>query len=247
MSRHRAEQFRQALRERGLDASGPSVHRVHAFDSAVRSSLLALTEQIELALRGRLERAGNERFGPRWYLAPSAFRAGFDHAGFLDRAGAALSRAQDPAARATWAERRFERVPFGMLTEELSLGELARLTSGVEPRLHDAVASSFRVPPSTFRPCLQHLTHVRNCCAHHTRLWGRRMRVPPPTFRSPPDLVERLAGLPKRSPAHSLELLAHLAETVGPCDRHAAAFRQLLDDHDDLVVGLGGRPAWAAA
>jgi len=67
-----------------------------------------------------------------------------------------------------------------------------------------------------------------------------------PTFRSPPDLVARLSGLPKRSPAHSLELLAHIAETVGPCDRLAAAVRRLVAEHEDLVVGIGGRPSWAA-
>lgn len=247
MTQYRADQFRHAMRLRGLDTSDDAVRRVHDFDGAFRSITLALTERVEIALRGRIDSAARHRYGRGWHSDPRAFRVGSDHGSFLRHAAGALDRAHDPVTQGLWADHTVEDVPFGMLSEELSLGALSRLAGALTPRLHDAVASSFRVPPSTFRPCLQHLTHVRNCCAHHTRLWGRRMRVPPPTFRSPPDLVERLAGLPKRSPAHSLELLAHLAETVGPCDRHAAAFRQLLDDHDDLVVGLGGRPAWAAA
>lgn len=245
LSRYRAAQFRQALSERGLDASDASVWRVHDFDSAFRSVALGLTEQIELSLRARLDVVAAAGFGSRWYLDERAFRDTFDHRALLRHARTALDRTADPAVGSAWREQRLERIPFGMLAEELSLGELSRLAGGLEPRTRDQVAEAFRLPPTTLRPCLQHVAHVRNCCAHHIRLWGRRLRIPLPTFRSPPDLVTRLEGLPKRTPAHSLELLAHLAETAGPSDRHAAAVRRLLDGHDDLVVGIGGRPAWA--
>lgn len=247
MSQYRTAQFRQALRERGLDASDAAIWRVHDFDASLRSVVLTLIAQIELALRGRLDAVVSTHFGPRWYLDPRAFRDTFDHESLLVRLRHALDRAADPAVSSAWHGRRFERIAFGMLAEETSLGELSRLTEGLVPTARDEVASAFRVPPGTLRACLQHVTHVRNCCAHHTRLWGRQLKVPPPSFRSPPDLVERLATLPKRTPAHSLELLAHLAETVGPCDRHAAAVRSLLDEHADLVDGIGGRPTWAAA
>lgn len=246
ISRYRTAQFRQALRERGLDASDASVQRVHDFDSALRSVALGLSERSELALRGHLDTRGAARFGSHWYLDRRAFRDTFDHRALLQRARAALDRTADPAIRSAWRERRLERVPFGMLAEELSLGELSRLTGGLEPAARDEIAEAFHLPPATIRASLQHLTHVRNCCAHHTRLWGRRFRIPPPTFRSPAGLVARLQGLPKRTPAHSLGLLAHLAETVGPCDRHADAVRRLIDEHDDLVDGIGGRPSWAA-
>jgi len=245
MSRYRPGQFRQALVDRDIDPSTETLRRVHRFDSALRSIALALTEEVELALRGRVDEAATRRHGPRWYLHAEAFRRGFDHGALLRRAADALDRSHDPAVRSAWKTKRFERIAFGMLAEELSLGTLARLVGSLEPGARDAVAATFHVPPPTLRPCLQHLTHVRNCCAHHTRLWGRSLRVPPPTFRSPPDLVLRLAGLPKGSPAHSLELLAHLAETVGPCDGHAAAVRRLFDGNSDLVTGIGGLPTWA--
>lgn len=247
MSRYRHAQFRQALHAQGLDDSASSVWRVHDFDSSLRSVTLGLVEQVELALRGRLDVAAGARFGSRWYVDPRSFRATFDHGAMLRRVRSALEHAADPAVGSAWRERRFERVPFGMLAEALSLGELSRIAAGVEPATRDEIAAAFRLPPATLRPCLQHLTHVRNCCAHHTRIWARKFRIPPPTFGSPPDLVARLSSLPKRTPVHSLELLAHLAETVGPCDRHAAAVRRLVDEHDDLVVGIGGRPTWAAA
>lgn len=247
MSQHRGDQLRHALRSRGLDASDGAVRRAHEFDSAFRSITLGLTERIEIALRGRVDAVARHRRGLHWHLDPRAFRTAFDHGSFLRRAAEALDRAHDPLVQRVWADRSLEAVSFGMLSEELDLGTLSRLVGGLEPRLHDGVAAAFRLPPATLRPCLQHLTHVRNCCAHHTRLWDRTLRIPPPTFSSPPDLVARLSGLPKRTPAHSLELLAHLAETVGPCDRHAAAVRRLVDEHDDLVVGIGGRPTWAAA
>ncbi|MDO3698526.1 Abi family protein [Curtobacterium flaccumfaciens] len=246
MSQYRAEQFRHALHVHTLDTSDASVLRTHDFDSELRSIALALTERIEIALRGRVDRAARHRFGKLWHLDPKAFRDTFDHDSLLRRAAGVLDRANDPVTQKVWRERALDQVPFGMLAEELSFGELSRMTGALEPRLHDAVALAFRLPAGTLRACLHHITHVRNCCAHHTRLWGRSFRIPPPTFRSPADLVARLEGLPKRTPVHSLELLAHLAETVGPCDRHADAVRRLIDEHDDLIDGIGGRPSWAS-
>lgn len=247
MSRHRTAQFRRALIDYHLAPSDDAVLRAHAFDSSVRSLAMALTEQVEIALRGRLDVAVEARVGVRWYLSPSTFAADFDHAAFLAVARRVLDRSLEPAVRSAWQGGRFERIPFGMLAEELSFGDLVRLASGVGPTPRAEIAAGFHLPTSTLRSTLLHVNHVRNCCAHHVRLWGRRLRVPPPTFRSPPELPRRLDGLPKRSPAHSIELLAYLAETTGPCERHTAALRRLLDEHDDLVDGLGGRPTWARA
>jgi abortive infection bacteriophage resistance protein len=62
MSQYRADQSRRALHVRALDTSDASVLRTHDFDSEFRSIALALTERIEIALRGRVDRAARHRF-----------------------------------------------------------------------------------------------------------------------------------------------------------------------------------------
>ncbi|PZO59135.1 MAG: hypothetical protein DI639_09710 [Leifsonia xyli] len=196
ISRYRAAQFRQALRERGLDPSDASVRRVHDFDSALRSVTLDLSERIELALRGHLDALGAARFGSHWYLDRRAFRDTFDHRALLRHARAALDRTADPAIRSAWQERRFERVPFGMLAEELSLGELSRLTCGLEPaaapttRDSGAAASGSRrrpsAPPPTWSLDSRGCRSARRCtpsnCSHTSPRPSARATVTPMPF-----------------------------------------------------------------
>ena len=102
MSRYRHAQFRQALHAQGLDDSASSVWRVHDFDSSLRSVTLGLVEQVELALRGRLDVAAGARFGSRWYVDPRSFRATFDHGAMLRRVRSAPAHAADPAVGSAW-------------------------------------------------------------------------------------------------------------------------------------------------
>lgn len=105
MSQYRAEQFRHALHVHTLDTSDASVLRTHDFDSELRSIALALTERIEIALRGRVDRAARHRFGKLWHLDPKAFRDTFDHDSLLRRAAGVLDRANDPVTQKVWRER----------------------------------------------------------------------------------------------------------------------------------------------
>lgn len=153
----------------------------------------------------------------------------------------ALDRSYDEAVRTIWAERQLDRVSFGMLAEELNLGALSRVAGSLDHPAAHAVARSFQLPPPTLRATLQHIAHVRNCCAHHTRLWGRTLGVPTPRFRSPEALVRILADAPVRSPYRSLMLIRHVAQSISGTELAVAALDALLAANTDLLPGLGAR------
>lgn len=234
VSPHRHEQFRQALRDQGLPTSDADVDRLQEFDGDLRAVLLSLVERIELALRGRLDEAGTEAAGAFWHLAHHSFRRRAPVGTLRARFSHAVAQSHDAALR----DRPLDDVPFAVLAEELSLGTLSRTAGAVVPRLEQQVARSFRVPQPTFRATLQHITHVRNCCAHHARLWGRPLGVPTPHYRGPTDLVERLAGAPVRSPYRSAMLIEHLAGTARRSCSRSRGLTELLAGHPDLLPGL---------
>lgn len=210
----RTAQFRQALRARGLPTTDADVDRVAALDTALRSALMARIDSVEVALRGRVDRACTARFGRFWHVRPGAFATDTPLATLHARFAEALDRSDDPAVRRLWAPRGLDRVPSGLLCEHLSLGTLSRVVGTLDPLVVRAVAGAFRIPAPTVRATLQHVTHVRNRCAHHARIWGSRFGVPMPKYRSPTDLVERLESGSPRSPWRSLVLIDHLAASV---------------------------------
>ncbi|MFJ3453947.1 Abi family protein [Curtobacterium sp. NPDC090223] len=240
LSAYRSAQFRRALSEHDHEVTEASLIRVREFDSCLRSLLLTQVERIELALRGRVDASASAEFGQRWHLDPAAFRRGTVLDALRQQYAAALDRSYDPAVRAIWRRRRLDQISFGMLSEELSFGTLSRVTGALDAGSRNAVAASFRLPPSTLRGTMQHVAHVRNCCAHHTRVWGRQFGVPTPQYRSPDDLVARLDGSPLRSPYRSIVVICHLADTVDANRSASRSFARLLRCHPDLLSGIGG-------
>jgi abortive infection bacteriophage resistance protein len=196
-------------------------------------------ETVELALRGRLDRACASRFGRHWHMGPVGFRANTPFDALHTRFAEALDRSDDAAVRRTWATRRLDHVPSGLLCEHLSLGSLSRVVGMLDPPVVRELAGAFRVPAPTMRATLQHVTHVRNRCAHHARIWGTRLGVPMPKYRSPMDLVERLESGSPRSPWRSLVLIEHLAASV-PNGQQRDDLTTSFAPYDDLVLGLRG-------
>ncbi|MFZ6991785.1 Abi family protein [Curtobacterium sp. RRHDQ66] len=239
LSPWRTAQFRRALRTFGLPSADRDVDRLHEFDSALRIALLIRIERIELALRGRMAITCAGKFGPSWHVDPRAFRPGVDVDALRAQFSSALDRSTDPATRRISAERDLGQVAFGMVAEHLSLGAISRLAGLLDPRVARELATTFRLPAPTLRGTLQHVTHVRNCCAHHSRIWGTQLGVPTPKYRSPPSLIEPLRRTLPRSPYRSLVIISHMADSVRSDPVRTLALDKLLAEHRDLLIGLG--------
>ncbi|WP_420365755.1 Abi family protein [Curtobacterium sp. L3-7] len=239
LSPWRTAQFRRALRTFGLPFTNRDVDRLHEFDSALRVALLVRIERIELALRGGMAITCAEKFGPSWHVDPRAFRPGADLDALRAQFSSALDRSTDPATRRISAGRDLDQVAFGMIAEQLSLGAISRIAGLLDAHVARELAQTFRLPAPTLRGTLQPVTHVRNCCAHHSRIWGTQLGVPTPKYRSPPSLIEPLSRTLPRSPYRSLVIISHMAESVRSDPVRTLELDQLLTEHRDLLIGLG--------
>lgn len=71
-------------------------------------------------------------------------------------------------------------MPGWAMLEELTLGELSHLFSGLaKDSDRKAIARGLRVPAPLMASWLHTLTVVRNICAHHARLWNREQGIRP--------------------------------------------------------------------
>jgi len=68
--------------------------------------------------------------------------------------------------------------PAWMAAEVMSLGQLLKWISALKQREdRQAIAKSFGVDERFFTSFCHHLTHVRNICAHHGRVWNRQFTM----------------------------------------------------------------------
>lgn len=146
--------------------------------------------------------------------------------------------------------------PSWAVLEELSLGALSWLYQGIaRDRDRKRIARRFGLPHEVLGSWLHTLTFVRNCCAHHSRLWNRELSIPPAL---PNGQKWRLGSLgpgqpdPKRRLFVVLLMLGYLMEGVGPDQDWKGRLEGLLTRYAGLPLAAMGmaddwktHPIWA--
>jgi abortive infection bacteriophage resistance protein len=147
--------------------------------------------------------------------------------------------------------------PSWAVLEELSLGALSRLYQGIAlDKDRKAIASRFGLPQEVLGSWLHTFTFVRNCCAHHARLWNRELAISP---KLPRDTAWHW---PKPSPGQPnperrlfvvLLMLAHLMRNISPDSQWQQRLEALLEKYDEIplramgfIVSWRQHPVWAS-
>lgn len=163
---------------------------LYDFDRRLRLELNDAIERVEVSVRTRWAYVLGHRAGPCAHREAALFNE--RHAGLIgkiealyaDRNEVFLTRYLD----------RGEEPPVWALCEVLSLGDLSKwLRSIREHRIRQEIADPYGLAEVAFCSFVEHLAYVRNVCAHHARLWNRR-------------LVVATLALPKRPGALSVQM-----------------------------------------
>jgi len=167
---------------------------IYDFDRNLRLLALDAIERIEVALRGALSNEMGRNHGPHWFMEQRHFfpPPQFDHADFLaklrgefllepDNRGALKPRRphQEVFINHYYAKYGEPDLPPSWMTcETLPLGRLSLVYRNLCSRpARQNMAASFGADESMLRGWLHTLNYVRNLCAHHSRLWNRKMVI----------------------------------------------------------------------
>lgn len=155
----------------------------YTFDRKLRLLVTEAIERVEISLRSRWTHRMSVEHGSHAHLESRLFDSGWTHASMLaalaNRAGKSQevfithykSKYSDPYMPPLWA-----------VTELMTFGDLSKWVAATEDqKMGSAVARDLGLPTrEMLTGVIQALTYTRNVCAHHGRLWNRRMvkRVP---------------------------------------------------------------------
>jgi abortive infection bacteriophage resistance protein len=124
--------------------------------------------------------------------------------------------------------------PAWAVLEELSLGTVSTLFNAIGKSADKkAIASRFKLPFDVLASWLHTLTFIRNCCAHHSRLWNRELSIRPSLPRewvipNTPD------GWPqsKQRLYIILTMLAYLTDLISPDSQWKLRMAKLMDQQE---------------
>lgn len=225
-------------------ASFNDVLTLYTYDRELRLLVLDAIECVEVALRAQWAYHMAMNYGPHGYLEQRHYAHIARHA----RAVADLTK-EFGRSRDIFAVRYREKYtspklpPAWMAGETMSFGLLSKLYGDLKFRSErQAIASPFGLDEKVFASFIHHISHVRNVCAHHGRLWNRRFTLKMTVPKFPRKLHEAMRGADQRYLHNTLVMLDYLQEIIAPEKAWKKRVVALLEDYPCVDPSSMGFP-----
>jgi abortive infection bacteriophage resistance protein len=228
----------------------------YQFDKKLRAILLEYLERIEIALRARITDKFSNSVDFYWYTDKSLF----DDMAIYNSINAEIiehyKAPQERFLKAFKNKYTSESLPpSNMALEILTLGKLSRLFRGLKNKNEKVqIAEDFGLPSTVLSSWLVYLTNVRNICAHHSRLWNRKVTADRPMIPSrkkyqfkgdiPTDFNTTVYGI--------VAMIDRILNAINPSNHFIDRLIHLIDDYSNINTTLMGfpedwrsNPAWA--
>ena len=147
---------------------------VYLFDRKARDVLAEALEAIELGFRAAFCRAFAEGLGPLCYRDAANFRSTQQFRNTLARIDAEIVRSNEPYIQHFKANYLADEIPIWAAVEVCSFGTLTKLYSNLKKPYQQKIARVYSIKCDILNSYLHHLVVMRNCCAHHARLFDRK-------------------------------------------------------------------------
>ena len=220
---------------------------LYDFDRKLRLLINDAIERIEVAARGSWALHLALNYGPHGYLDRNLYPRDPRFQRNLTQLQEEISRSHDTFITHYGNTYSVPPLPpVWMVAEVMSFGLLSKwisLLSGRQDRV--AIARPLGLNERIFTSFLHHLATIRNVCAHHGRLWNRRLTVTATLPTSPSDLSSAMNQAASRQIYNSLAIMAFILGHIAPDSDWKQRLLKLLQRHPtgDLAA-MGFPPAW---
>ncbi|BAW98027.1 hypothetical protein NIES970_29970 (plasmid) [[Synechococcus] sp. NIES-970] len=159
-----------------------SVLNLYKFDKSLRMLVFNATESIEVAIRTQMIYQLSHEYGSHWYVDSALFDDVQKHQELISF----ITQYCNSRKVEEFIEHYRNKYthpplpPSYMALEIISFGQLSRMYANLKPcNARSAVHNYFQIPHKFFISWLRSLSHIRNICAHHSRLWNVQLGESP--------------------------------------------------------------------
>lgn len=219
--------------------------RLYEFDAKLRSLLFSAIQKIEISLRAKVINQFSLNYGAFWFINPDLAVDKHKYAENLSSLDRELQRSKDDFIKDHYAKYGKEDFPPAWkLIDLTSFGCLTKLyfnfASGAVKK---KIARSYGIPQQEIlESWMKSINALRNCCAHHGRVWNRVMPVMPQLpmklkqawITSRPEVSNRLYSV--------LCCLLYWLNAIDSKNDLCASFKYLLLQYPEVDVNAMGFP-----
>ncbi len=128
-------------------------------------------------------------------------------------------------------------LPIWMVIELISFGTLSRLFTALKPE-HETMTNKLDLPAEVFKNWLHTINHIRNICAHHSRLWNRQFVIKAKL----PRKIGAFQDIKNDKTFVIILILNYLFYKLGNGDGFTDKIEILLDKYPSIDIGHMGFP-----
>lgn len=228
------------------------VLNLYVFDRELRLLVTDAIERIEVSVRNQWVDALTQGRGAHAYLDSELFLSQRQFGRCLAELSSEYDRSKethikhykkkygDPDLPPVWAA-----------VDIMTLGQFSHWLSNLKSKaLKSRIAKPYGLDEEVLCSFLHHLTVIRNICAHHGRLWNRRVTV---TMKLPRSKPAELAGVidhgpdPNQAPRkiyNTLAVLAWFLDCICPEHHFRQRLTTLIDTHRVDTSAMGFPEGW---
>ncbi|MCM1367919.1 MAG: Abi family protein [Roseburia sp.] len=220
------------------DVTFEQIKGLYIFNSKFRYLLFPQIEKVEVNLRCRVANYFSCKYGVLGYKDVRNFRNPEFHAKCLLEINAEIERSRKSAFVKNFREN-YEggELPFYALVELLSFGTLSKFYKNMKNEDKQEIANLYGVKYTYLESWIEHLTIVRNICAHYGRLYNINLTSRPQLYK---QYTER--GIGNYRVFATLICLKHLLPNDSHWKKFIVSVGALIEQFPCVNIKLMGFP-----
>jgi abortive infection bacteriophage resistance protein len=229
------------------DTCFENVYALYCFDKQLRLLVMEAIEHIKVSVRATWAYEMAHRYGTHSHLDPThaACTIQWDENLLTLKKQVKQSSASELFVKhfsGTYIE---TMPPVWAVSELMSFGLLSKWFNNIRcDKARRSIAKVYQVDERILAPWLQHLVHVRNTCAHHSRLWNRVHVVNLPLIKNKKSALFNEFNTKQKCTYNSLVICLYLMDVIVPNHDWRSRLKALLLGHPQHLKAMGFPVDW---
>lgn len=166
------------------DVTFSHIKSLYDFNTSLRHLILPEIEKIEIAFRCKLANYFSIKYGALGHMDPSKFSNAEYHTSFCNELKNEIDRNKRVPFVKNFLDNYTDReLPFYAAVELISFGTISKFYKNLLPSDKDNIAKQYNIHYKFLESWLEHLSYVRNICAHYGRLYNVNYTKKPKLYK----------------------------------------------------------------
>lgn len=222
------------------ESSFGQAFKLYCFDRELRGLIIGELEKVEIAVRTQLIYQLSHRHGAYWFSKESIFKNKEMLQKTILKIKTETDRSQEDFIDNFGKKYTQNLPPCWMTLEVTSFGVLSSLYGNLQKDKR-GMSNYFGLDDKTFSSWLHSLLYVRNICAHHSRLWNKKLRISPIIPKSP---RKTFLTIPANNDKvyYILSMVLYLLNTINPNHSFRMRLKELFEKYPSVDLAALGFP-----